>query len=134
MLGAARNPKLWKADEILKQFANERNVSQTFRANGGGCRFRRSELKRARSIFRRRRSGREDAVSAAGAWSDADTTRKIPCRKIICISREKNGAEIISEAEVIDMKPLADNVGYDVEFKLSTRFLKDTGSGSRPEA
>ena len=36
---------------------------------------------------------------------------------------EKNGTEIISEAEVVDIKPLADNPGYGVEFKSSTRFL-----------
>ena len=36
---------------------------------------------------------------------------------------EKNGAKIISEAEVIDIKPLAENAGYGVEFQSSTRFL-----------
>ena len=47
---------------------------------------------------------------------------------------EKNGAEVISEAEVVGIKSLADNAGYGVEFKSSTRFLTDTGSGSKPEA
>ncbi|HEX2696186.1 MAG TPA: NAD(P)-binding protein, partial [Anaerolineales bacterium] len=32
MLGVARNPKLWKADEMLKQMAEERGMGSTFRA------------------------------------------------------------------------------------------------------
>ena len=57
MLGAARNPKLWKADEVLKQFANERGMSQTFRATEIGVFFGELESNRARSVFRWRRSG-----------------------------------------------------------------------------
>src|SRR5689334_13459365 len=32
MLGVARNPKLWKADEILRELADERGMARTFRA------------------------------------------------------------------------------------------------------
>src|SRR5687768_9676364 len=32
MLGVARNPKLWKADEILHTMAEERGMAHTFRA------------------------------------------------------------------------------------------------------
>ncbi len=39
MLGVARNPKLWKADDMLKQFAGERGMSQTFRATDVGAYF-----------------------------------------------------------------------------------------------
>ncbi len=37
MLGAARNPKLWKADLILKDFAEERGMGHSFRATDGGA-------------------------------------------------------------------------------------------------
>src|SRR5258707_4904131 len=39
MLGVARNPKLWKADEVLQAVANERNMGQTFRATHVGAYF-----------------------------------------------------------------------------------------------
>ena len=39
MLGAARNPKLWKADDLLKQMAEERGMGHTFRATDVGVYF-----------------------------------------------------------------------------------------------
>ncbi len=39
MLGAARNPKLWQADEILRQMAAARGMEHTFRAMDVGAYF-----------------------------------------------------------------------------------------------
>ncbi|HXQ33624.1 MAG TPA: NAD(P)-binding protein, partial [Anaerolineales bacterium] len=39
MLGVSRNPKLWKADHILKQIAEERGMGATFRATDVGAFF-----------------------------------------------------------------------------------------------
>jgi cholesterol oxidase len=39
MLGVARNPKLWKADLLLKQMAEERGMGHTFRATDVGSFF-----------------------------------------------------------------------------------------------
>ena len=39
MLGAARNPKLWKADLLLKDMAEERGMGYTFRATDVGAYF-----------------------------------------------------------------------------------------------
>ncbi len=39
MLGVARNPKLWKADLLLKEMAEERGMGHTFRATDVGSYF-----------------------------------------------------------------------------------------------
>src|SRR5512141_1409054 len=39
MLGAARNPKLWKADLVLQQMAEERSMGHTFRSTDVGAYF-----------------------------------------------------------------------------------------------
>jgi len=39
MLGVARNPKLWRGDEVLKQIAEERGMGHTFRATDVGAYF-----------------------------------------------------------------------------------------------
>lgn len=39
MLGVSRNPKLWKADLLLKEIAEERGMGHTFRATDGGAYF-----------------------------------------------------------------------------------------------
>ncbi len=54
MLGAARNPKLWKADEVLKQMADERSMGHTFRATDVGHSSGRQELLFLTIISRRR--------------------------------------------------------------------------------
>ena len=40
MLGVARNPKLWQADNLLKQFADERGMSSHIPRDGRGRIFR----------------------------------------------------------------------------------------------
>src|SRR5258706_16105523 len=39
MLGVARNPKLWKADLVLKEMAEARGMGNTFRATEVGAYF-----------------------------------------------------------------------------------------------
>src|SRR5574342_507207 len=39
MLGTTRNPKLWQADQILRQMAEERGMAHTFRATDVGAYF-----------------------------------------------------------------------------------------------
>ena len=56
MLGAARNPKLWKADEVLQQMAGERGMDATFRATEVGVFFGEAGVTVADPLFRRRRT------------------------------------------------------------------------------
>ncbi len=123
MLGAARNPKLWKADDMLKQFADERGMSQTFRATEVGAYFGDPNQNVPDPYFGGEGPARAGCNHCGGCMVGCRYNAKNTLPKNYLYFAEKNGAEIISGAEVIDIKLLADNAGYDVEFKSSTRFL-----------
>ena len=123
MLGAARNPKLWKADEVLKQFADERNMSQTFRATEVGAYFGEPNQSVPDPYFNGDGPARSGCRHCGGCMVGCRYNAKNTLPKNYLYFAEKNGAKIISEAEVIDIKPLDDNAGYKVKFKSSTRFL-----------
>ena len=119
---------------MLKQFADERNVSQTFRATEVGAYFGDPNQSVPDPYFGGEGPRRAGCRQCGGCMVGCRYNAKNTLPKNYLYFAEKNGAEIISEAEVIDIRPLADNAGYDVEFKSSTRFLTDTGSRSKPEA
>ncbi len=123
MLGAARNPKLWKADDILMQLADERGMSQTFRATEVGAYFGDPNQSVPDPYFSGEGPRRAGCRQCGGCMVGCRYNAKNTLPKNYLYFAEKNGAEIISETEVIDIRPLADNVGYGVEFKSSTRFL-----------
>ena len=123
MLGVARNPKLWKADEVLKQFADERGMSQTFRTTEIGVYFGEPNQTVPDPYFGGEGPTRAGCRQCGGCMVGCRYNAKNTLPKNYLYFAEKNGAKIISEAEVVDIKPLADNAGYGVEFKSSTRFL-----------
>jgi cholesterol oxidase len=123
MLGAARNPKLWKADEVLKQFADERRMSNTFRTTEVGAYFGDPNQTVHDPYFGGEGPARAGCRQCGGCMVGCRYNAKNTLPKNYLYFAEKNGTKIISEAEVIDIKPLADNTGYGVEFKSSTCFL-----------
>ncbi len=134
MLGAARNPKLWKADEVLKQFANERSMSQTFRATEVGAYFGDPNQSVPDPYFGGEGPARAGCRHCGGCMVGCRYNAKNTLPKNYLYFAEKNGAKIISEAEVVDIKPLTLSTspngrgggvrdGYVIEFKSSTRFL-----------
>jgi cholesterol oxidase len=123
MLGAARNPKLWKADELLKQFADERSMSQTFRATEVGAYFGDPNQSVPDPYFGGKGPARAGCRHCGGCMVGCRYNAKNTLPKNYLYFAEKNGAEIISEAEVVDIAPLQEEGGYAIEFKSSTRFL-----------
>ena len=134
MLGAARNPKLWKADEVLKQFADERSMSRTFRATEVGAYFGDPNQSVPDPYFGGEGPARAGCRHCGGCMVGCRYNAKNTLPKNYLYFAEKNGAKIISEAEVVDIKPLTLSPspnrrgggardGYEIEFKSSTRFL-----------
>ncbi len=106
MLGAARNPKLWKADDMLKQFADERGMSQTFRATEVGAYFGDPNQTVPDPYFGGEGPARGGCNQCGGCMVGCRYNAKNTLPKNYLYFAEKNGAEIISEAEVIDVAPL----------------------------
>ena len=121
MLGAARNPKLWKADEVLKQLAGERGVSQTFRATDIGAYFGEPNQTVADPYFGGEGPVRAGCRQCGGCMVGCRYNAKNTLPKNYLYFAEKNGVEIISEAEVTNIKPLED--GYEIYYQRSTLLL-----------
>ena len=91
MLGVARNPKLWKADHVLKQMADEMRMGHTFRATDVGAYFGEAGVTVPDPYFGGEGPTGQDANTAADAWWDAVTMRKTHCLRIICILQKRKG-------------------------------------------
>src|SRR5687767_37586 len=125
MLGVARNPKLWKADEVLKQIADERGMGHTFRATDVGAFFGDEGITVADPFFGGEGPERAGCRHCGGCMVGCRYNAKNSLPKNYLYFAEKHGAEVISEAEVTDVRPLTlDGSRYEMTFQSSTSPFK----------
>jgi cholesterol oxidase len=106
MLGAARNPKLWKADLVLKQMAEVRGMGHTFRATDVGAFFGEAGVTVADPYFGGEGPERAGCRHCGGCMVGCRHNAKNTLPKNYLYFAEKNGAEVKSEVEVTDVRPL----------------------------
>jgi cholesterol oxidase len=136
MLGVARNPKLWKADEILRTMANEAGMGGTFRATDVGVYFGDEGVTVPDPYFDGAGPERVGCKHCGACMVGCRYNSKNTLPKNYLYFAEKNGAKVISEAEVTDIRPLAadrgrstvnnpsSEAGFEVIYQSSTRFFK----------
>jgi cholesterol oxidase len=125
MLGAARNPKLWKADLILQQMAEERGMGHTFRATEVGAYFGESGVRVPDPYFGGEGPDRAGCRHCGGCMVGCRHNAKNTLPKNYLYFAEKNGAEIRPEVEVVDVIPVVSNFcRYEVFYRSSTSLLK----------
>lgn len=134
MLGVARNPKFWKADEVLKQIADERGMGHTFRATDVGSFFGEAGVTVPDPFFGGDGPARAGCIHCGGCMVGCRHNAKNTLPKNYLYFAEKNGAEIIAEAEVIDLRPLTfDNIKSQVESQRSdARYVVTYQSSTSP--
>jgi len=135
MLGVTRNPKLWKADEVMQQQAEERGLEHTFRATDVGVFFGPEGEMVSDPYFDGEGPERTGCHHCGGCMVGCRYNSKNTLPKNYLYFAEKNGAEVIAEAEVVDVRPLTAEDGksltnkpspeteYEVIYRSSTRFL-----------
>lgn len=128
MLGVTRNPKLWKADEIMRQQAEQRGLGQTFRATDVGVFFGPEGETVPDPFFGGDGPARKGCKHCGGCMVGCRYNAKNTLPKNYLYFAEKWGAKIIAEAEVTDVKPWAmDNgrseTGYEITYRSSTRWF-----------
>ncbi|GAB4453656.1 MAG: GMC family oxidoreductase [Anaerolineales bacterium] len=138
MLGTARNPKLWTADLVLKQMAEERGMGHTFRATDVGAYFGEAGVTVPDPYFGGQGPARAGCRHCGGCMVGCRYNAKNTLPKNYLYFAEKNGAEIIAEAEVTDVHPLSNfnrkphvegrtsEARYAVVYRTSTRLFKQT--------
>ena len=127
MLGAARNPKLWQADLVLKQIAEERGMGKTFRATDVGAFFGEAGVAVADPFFGGEGPARAGCRHCGGCMVGCRHNAKNTLPKNYLYFAEKNGADIKSEVEVVDVKPLTaptTDARYEITYRPSTSPIK----------
>ena len=132
MLGAARNPRLCKADQILKQMADEICMGHTFRATDVGAYFGEAGVVVADPYFGGEGPARAGCNHCGGCMVGCRHNAKNTLPKNYLYFAEKNGAKIQAEVEVTDVHPvtttdgqsMVENARYKVTFQASTSPLK----------
>lgn len=129
MLGAARNPKLWKADEILREIAVERNLERTFRAADVGVFFGEPGQTVPDPYFGGGGPERAGCKHCGGCMVGCRYNAKNTLPKNYLYFAEKLGAKVIAEVEVVDARSLNGDKGrsearYEVIFQPSLSLLK----------
>ncbi len=107
MLGAARNPKLWKADEVLQTIARERGMGQTFRAVDTAVFYGEEGLSVPDPYFGGAGPTRAGCLHCGGCMVGCRYNAKNTLPKNYLYFAEKNGAKVAAEAEVVDVVPLS---------------------------
>ncbi|WKZ39604.1 MAG: GMC family oxidoreductase [Anaerolineales bacterium] len=138
MLGVARNPKLWKADLLLKEMADERGMGHTFRATDVGSFFGEAGATVPDPYFGGEGPARAGCQHCGGCMVGCRHNAKNTLPKNYLYFAEKNGAKVISEVEVTGVKPLTVDGGqltanhqpstanYEITYRNSTKFFKRT--------
>ena len=138
MLGVARNPKLWKADLLLKEMAEERGMGRTFRATDVGSYFGEAGVTVPDPYFAGEGPARAGCQHCGGCMVGCRHNAKNTLPKNYLYFAEKRGAIITSEAEVTDIRPLTfdknqskvegqrSEARYEITFRDSTKLFKQT--------
>ena len=129
MLGAARNPKLWKADELLRAMAEEAGMGATFRATDVGAYFGDAGVTITDPYFGGEGPARAGCRHCGACMVGCRYNAKNTLPKNYLYFAQRNGAKIVAESEVVNIHPvhptsLSADANYVVTYQTSTRFLK----------
>ncbi len=133
MLGVARNPKLWAADEHLREIAGELGYADSFHATDVGVFFG-DPNKEGETVpdpfFDGKGPDRAGCIHCGGCMVGCNHNAKNMLTKNYLYFAEKNGAEVMPETKVIDIKPITDvnSTGsrYRIMYQSSTSLVKGT--------
>lgn len=125
MLGVARNPKLWKADEVMRQQAEERGMGETFRVTDVGVFFGPEGETVPDPYFSGAGPERTGCTHCGGCMVGCRYNSKNTLPKNYLYFAEKNGAAVLAESEVTDVQQTTfdGEDGYEVTYKPSTRWF-----------
>lgn len=126
MLGAARNPKLWKADHVLAEMADQRGMGHTFRATDVGAFFGEAGVTVSDPYFDGEGPDRAGCRHCGGCMVGCRHNAKNTLPKNYLYFAEKKGAQVRAETEVVDVKPIqSESARYEVTFVPSTSVFKN---------
>ena len=133
MLGVARNPRLWQADEIMRQQAEARGMGTSFRATDVGAYFGEAGKTVPDPYFGGRGPDRAGCQHCGGCMVGCRYNAKNTLPKNYLYFAEQQGAQVLAEVQVVDVRPaaqhaalppVADAARYEITYQRSTSPLK----------
>ncbi|HEY3312972.1 MAG TPA: GMC oxidoreductase [Anaerolineales bacterium] len=126
MLGAVRNTRLWKADEVLSQMAAERGMAETFRATEVGVYFGEAGVTSPDPFFDGAGPERAGCRQCGGCMVGCRYNAKNTLPKNYLYLAEKLGARVQAEVEVVDVHPTGTGAEshYSLTYHSSTALFK----------
>jgi cholesterol oxidase len=127
MFGVVTNPRLWKADEILREIAVEHNAADTFRPTEVGVFFGAENETVSDPYFNGEGPARTGCNFCGGCMVGCRYNAKNTLLKNYLYFAEKMGVQILPEATVSLIRPLekevADGARYQVEYHQTTAWF-----------
>ena len=130
MLGVARNPKLWKADETLRDIAESLGRGETFRATEVGSWFGEAGLRVPDPYFGGEGPERAGCTHCGGCMVGCRHNAKNTLPKNYLYFAERLGAKIRHGSKVVDVRPIEGTMGgaaaedgarYELRYRASMR-------------
>lgn len=129
MLGVATNPRLWPADEALREIARERGREASFRPVPTGTFFGDPGVEVPDPFFGGEGPARRGCIHCGGCMVGCRHNAKNTLVKNYLYFAEKWGAEVRAETEVRDIRPLpkaeADGARYEVQYRHTGRIREN---------
>jgi len=127
MFGVVTNPRLWRADEILREIAVEHNAADTFRPTEVGVYFGEENKTVNDPYFDGEGPERTGCNFCGGCMVGCRYNAKNTLPKNYLYFAEKLGVQILPEATVRDIRPLGkevtDGARYEVVYKKTTAWI-----------
>jgi cholesterol oxidase len=127
MLGVTTNPRLWHADQILKDIATEWGVAETFRPTDVGVYFGEENVTSPDPYFAGEGPDRSGCNFCGGCMVGCRYNAKNTLPKNYLYLAEKLGVRILPEVTVKDIHPITgeheDGGGYEVDYCQTTAWL-----------
>ncbi len=129
MLGAARNPKLFDADLVLKEVARKMGHEKEFEPTDVAVFFGEPEVKVPDPFFDGAGPQREGCRHCGACMTGCRYNAKNTLDKNYLYLAMKNGVEVLAEHKVVDVQPAGNedgSDGYRITYKKSTGVLFST--------
>jgi len=127
ILGVPPNPRLWPADDALREIARELGTEASFRPASVGAFFGEPGVEVADPYFDGAGPARSGCIHCGGCMVGCRYNAKNTLVKNYLYFAEKGGAEVRAEAEVRDVRPLPpdqpDGARYEVIYQRTTKMF-----------
>lgn len=127
MLGTAENPKLWLADHMLKEIADELGQGHTFKPTPVGIFFGPAGQTVPDPFFNGEGPERAGCIHCGGCMVGCRHNAKNTLDKNYLYLAEKWGTQVRPESQVLDIRPLygpqPDGARYEIVYEKTTAWL-----------